>query len=541
MGFFSKIFSAQNPFKQSASPAPIKADSSDVPGAQETGPRTAQQGTMNYYEALSDSDDRSRIPLFALAARTILQSFNRDKLAFLARYLYDNDGNVSYAVDQIANYCAPIIPMAATKDSNANTVYENYFDSWCKRCDFTGRFHFGTLQRLICKSFDIEADILPEMRADHGFPQVKLYKSWKVNSFGIALDKACDGVAITNGVVTGYYVVDVDTLPSLSLLRTLPKRFVSANTAKLLGEIEDYGSYRALTPIRRGMNDVRDAKDIKGFSKLAAKIGAALSAVIQGADVEEENVWADDDNNQPISDADAAAQGVPPATQQEKKITQADLIGGIIPVLPDGKVIQQLENKHPGALVMELLEFLGGGMISGLGVPAAFFQTKKMTGPSQRGVNGQAQRKFNQRQEALAAFVEWTWVRVIAWGIQYDGLPAVAGWDKIEWQGPPQISIDSGEDATAWRDDVSAGLMTRQEHYAKRSLNWQRETDQRFIEDDYILTKANALAKKQNVPITVILEMWGYAQQKTAPPGDAQAATTANTEKQNETDSTPNN
>jgi hypothetical protein len=112
---------------------------------------------------------------------------------------------------------------------------------------------------------------------------------------------------------------------------------------------------------------------------------------------------------------------------------------------------------------------------------------------------------------------------VIGWGIANDGLPSEPGWNKIEWQGPPKVSIDDGDDASSWREDVASGLMSRREHYANRSLNWQREVDQGFIEDDYIITRANQLAKKQNVPVSVILSRWGYQQQKAAtgsPPAD---------------------
>ncbi len=83
------------------------------------------------------------------------------------------------------------------------------------------------------------------------------------------------------------------------------------------------------------MNDVRDAKDIKGFEKLATKIGAALAAVIEGADVLEEDIWNNDNG-----DPDGPQPGNPPpadATPQEMHISKAQLLGGDIPVLPPGR------------------------------------------------------------------------------------------------------------------------------------------------------------------------------------------------------------
>ena len=76
--------------------------------------------------------------------------------------------------------------------------------------------------------------------------------------------------------------------------------------------------------------------------------------------------------------------------------------------------------------------------------------------------------------------------------------------------GPAKVSIDDGQDANAWREDFANGLMNRREHFGNRNRNWQRETDQGFAEDEYILTRANALAKQHNVPVSLILSKWGY-------------------------------
>jgi capsid protein len=537
MQFLKSIFGLGRKSAAAETPAQASAQSIPVPGTKEPGPRNINTGSQNYFEALTTSGERTQIPLYALALRKALQSFTRERIAALGRYLYDNDGTVSYAVDQNANYCAPIIPMASTKDANANTAYEKYFDDWCKRADYSGRFHFADLQRLICKALDTDGDMLLTMDGGHGFPQVRLYETGRVNSFGIKdpLVKHIDGVAIdTEETVIGYYVVDSEAVLGMSANRNTPPVFIPSTQSILLYDADRFSSYRGFSPIRRGMNDVRDAKDIKGFAKLATKIGSALAAAIEGSDTEEENVWSEEAEIASTTDDTDN-----PPTQQEKTITQAQLLGGDIPVLPEGKKLTMQRNDQPGELVMELLDFLGGAFISGLGVPSAFYLTKKMTGPSQRGVNGQAQRKFNHRQGMLACSVEWTWIRVIAWGIEHDGLPFVEGWDKPEWQGPPEVSIDSGEDATAWREDVSNGLMTRREHYAKRALNWKRETDQGFIEDDYILTQANALAKKQKVSVELILLRWGYTQPKPiAPVGPSKNNNASNADENN---STPNN
>jgi capsid protein len=439
-------------------------------------------------------------------------------LAALGRYLYDNDGLVGYAVDQIANYSVPILPQAASPNPEWNKKADGWFAEWCKRADFTGRFTFDTMQRLICKAIDTDGDIAPLMTLANGFPQLQLVESHRINSRKISdpVVQHADGVRIDrNGVVLGYYLDNGGDKP-------VP---VSAAEMVLLYDPDRYSSYRGISALRRGMNDVRDAKDIKGFEKLATKISSALAAVLEGDGVVEEDVWGNDTGNQDgtLPGNAVADDAEPKPTQQEKKLSIAELLGGDILNLPEGKKLKQLDNNRPGERVLEMLGYLGGCFVAGLGVPPAFFIDEKLTGPNQRSVNGKAQRKFEQRQALLAAFVEWVWVRVIAWAIDHGELEGVEGFTRMEWQGPPKVSIDEGKDSAQWREDVARGLMTRQNHFANRALNWQRETDQSFAEDDYIFTKARELSQAHGVPVEVILARYGYAPTKGAVPEEGGA------------------
>lgn len=488
------------------------------------GPRQVDKGFTNYFEALSPSEDRTPIPLYLFAIRSVLQTFNRVQLAFIARYLYDNDGTVSLAIDTIADYCAPVMPVSSVKDQGVASQHNEYFSDWCKRADFSGRFNFEMLCRIACKSMDIDGDILAVMTMEHGFPQLQMMETWRVDSRAVTDNTThIDGVAIDKKqTVIGYYIVNAFNNYMVGLT---PPDFVSANQAFLLYDPDGYRSYRGISPLRRGGNDSRDAKDIKGFEKLAAKIHSALAAVIEGGTIEEDD-WGNDsgpDGNGTEVPGDGSNQmqgNQPPmdATQQEKKISVAELLGGDILKLPAGQKLNLLQNQRGSTQTVELIQTLGGLMVSGLGLPPSFIIQGGHTGPGERSVNGKAQRKFNGRQSILGMWAEWVYVRVIGYGIDKDGLPAAPGWDRPEWQGPPKVSIDDGRDAQQWREDFANGLMTRENHFGNRSLNWQRETDQGFKEDQYIIQKAREIADATKVDIQIILNRWGYAQAKPAAP-----------------------
>jgi capsid protein len=494
MGFFSFLFgkafagSHRQTFKNGSRTFSVQA-SSPSPG-----PATVNAGMANYYEALRGSKDRTAItpPPLNPKYRALVQSLNRERLAALARYLYDNVGFVGYAVNSIANYSVPVIPRAQSPKTEWNKLADDWWTNWCERADLTGRFHFETLQRLICKSVDTDGDMLVLPVLDSGFPQVQMLPTWRMVSPQKGAERFREGVRVDDkGVVLGYNISEEQS-----------SRHLSVNEAFLIYDPDLYESYRGISPLRRGMNDARDAQDVKAFEKLAVKIHSALAAVIENGSIEE-NVWGDDtspDGNAPAEDA----------TPQEKKLTLAELLGGDIPVLPDGQTLKPLNSQRPNTEFQGFIEFLVGHFVSGLDVPPAFFLDEKLTGPNLRAVIGKAQRKFDQRIGMMCRLVRWLWVRNIAWAIDSGELPANSGFEKVTFQKPSRLTIDAGRETAQEREDVMNGLMTRQNSFGNRGLDWQRETDQSFAEDDYIFTKAKALADKHAVPVETILSRYGY-------------------------------
>ena len=213
-------------------------------------------------------------------ARRILRAPRQ--LAALGRYLVDNGGYPSYAVNQIAHYSVPVYPQAASPDPAWNKAAEEWFADWSKRADFTRRFDFATLQRLACKAIDTEGDTGVALTLKSGFPQLRPYDCFQIGSIkGVDPN---DGVRVDgDGALSGYQVIEGKT-----------ERVLSANEATLLYDTHRFACYRGFSPFRRGSNDIRDSADIKAFEKLAVKIASALAAVIEQDGPIEENVWGND-------------------------------------------------------------------------------------------------------------------------------------------------------------------------------------------------------------------------------------------------------
>lgn len=467
--FQSSIIPAPRSLSQ---PAPVKA-AADVPGYNTNAtppPETVNSGMGNYHEALRVSKDRSGIPFASIHMRPqilrLLNGLNRKMLSGVARYLVDNGGVGSYVVNQIADYTVPVFPRSQCDDPEVRKLYDDYFKSWSDVADFTRRHTFEQLQRLACIAMDVDGDIGASMEdGGLGFPQLRLWDTFHIGKI-TGLDPM-DGVVCdqNNGVLKGYNVCDglVDTITGAAL------RFIPSSQFYLLYDVERFNNYRGFSPFRRGSNDLRDMADLKAFLKLKEKIGAALAGVIQQKGMIEEDVWGNDSDVPPTGNKPDATT----ASASDKKLSLAELLGGDIPVI-EGE-LKQFVAPALSATSIEFMEMLDGQFVLGLGIPPAFFLDEKLTGPNIRNVMGKTNRKFNNRKAAVARFVRWCWMRVIAHGIANDGLPAAKGWQKVSYQYQPLNTIDLGDTMSNERADVLCGQMSESERCGNRGKDFDHQ------------------------------------------------------------------
>jgi capsid protein len=481
--------------------------------AQRKSPAIARGQPLDY-EATKHSTSRTWLNLTGFDGAYSDGGAVRTKVSQISRYLYDNNPLVALAIGQIVNYVCPIIPQASTENPVWNTIAEDYFTNWAKRCDVTGRYNFWAFEEMACIALDVDGDVGFLAALDDSDPRLQL-----IEGFRIAQPKDSakaqayfDGVKLDNfGRVVGYHLDPNDSAADVDI-----------NQLKLIRSVERYSAYRGIGALRRGANDIRDHADIKAFMKLGAKIDSSIPAVIEGGPTTE-NEWGKDDA---ATSSDSAF---------DKTKGNMDLLAGNIPVLPAGQSIKAIETQRPSQNLIEFLDTLSGNMVAGLGVPPAFFLDAKLTGPNARSVNGKAQRAFQRRQRILADLVEWTWVRVIGHAIDNGRINAQKGWWRVAFQYPPALTIDAGREAQQERDDWASGLNTRQRIYGKQGCDWQREIDQSFSEDSYVIQKASELSQQTGIPVEQILARYGYGGKGGAPPVNPQQP------QNNEPNNVPNN
>lgn len=467
-------------------------------------PRETVQPVRHYFEALNLVDHRTPIPA---GHAWMLAHYSRLQLAQIARYLWDNVGMVFYATDLIANYSTPLIPRAATGDRLWNGAANTFFDDWSARADFVGRADFAGLQRAASFNLDTDGEAFALWVEPEGLPQVQLLDSWRIDRRSSREDRVDDGIQFdAAGRVAGFWLDQKTLLP--------------ADTVTHMAEWDRLTGPRAVSPIRRGSNHMRDGNDILGFQKVLSKLSTTITAVIQGEPVPE-NPW----GSPPIVPGEDAGALTPAEEAGQTNPTQrtytvAELLAGDIPVLPEGQELKQVSTPSAPANNIEVITFLAGCFVAGLGLPPAFFLDERLTGPNTRGVLGKAQKRFDKRKAAVGRLARDAWLRVIGHAIASGALPPLDGWDRCDFISPARLTIDAGREMAQEREDVGMGLMSRREHFGARGKLWQRETDQVFEEMDYILERARAVAQEHGLPLEAVVKMFGIEATPKTPPND---------------------
>jgi capsid protein len=275
-------------------------------------------------------------------------------------------------------------------------------------------------------------------------------------------------------------------------------------------------SCRGISAMRRALNDVRDAKDIKGYEKMASRIHSALAGVIESEEGGIEPVQFGYSGQAPPPPETPET----PAQAEARKITVTEILSGTIPALKKGQVYKPVETNRPTANTREFLEMLSGHFVMAVGLPPSFIADLRLTGPAVRAVNGKAERRFAERQAIAKRSVRWTWLRVIGDAIAHGHLRSVPNWWSLTFQTTPKLSIDIGGDEAADLAAVESGLMSETDFNSKRGRDSPAVERVRLAERVRAIENAQKEASRLGVPLEMLLPGYLTAKSPTKPAED---------------------
>lgn len=395
---------------------------------------------------------------------------SRSAVLGMARYFYYNNPVVRGAIDSITrNSIGPgIKAQARTSDEGWNKATEEWMANWSLACDVRGILDWSAMQQVACRSMlrDNEVFLLLTDNGD-GYPMIQMVESHRCETPNYIRDpKVIDGVRVSPlGRPLSYYLKsgnDGDTYTE-----------IQAADVIVLAERDRPDELRSLSRLVTCVNLLQDRDEILDYTMQAAKRSGQIGLALEG-------------------DGSMGFFG-PESTSAEGITTDAVMGGGAIWNLPAGRKIVELKDERPSQNIMDHMDQYLRAAAAGLGLPYEYMWKADLSGPSQRFVLAQAQRRFD---EVAQAIITQMITRVRLWALakaikRGDLTPpkGMTKWWNAVYHTPQRTTIDAGRDSAADREDLKLGIRTLADISAERGDDWQEIVDQKIAEQVYIKNK----------------------------------------------------
>lgn len=420
-----------------------------------------------------ENDQRRRRYIYATPQDTKmdLTTASRRQVLGLARYFYYNNPVVRGAIDSITrNSIGPGIKcQARTSDEGWNRATEEWFRGWEIACDVRGILDWSAFQGVACRAMlrDNEVFVLLVDNGD-GWPQLQMVEAHRCETPGYLTNekRVFDGVRTNaNGRPLSYYIRTGDGDKYTE---------VQASDLIVLAERDRPDELRSISRLVTCLNLLQDRDEILDHEVQGVKRAGAIGLALEGQGAT--GFFGND------------------TTNDEDLTTDQVLGGGAIWNLPAGKTLKEIKNDRPGPNLQEFMDQILRAAAAGLGLPYEYLWKADLSGPSQRFVLAQAQRRFDEVAQAMTTqLVSRVRLWALAKAIKRGDLTPPRGMDRW-WQAvyhtPQRTTIDAGRDSAADREDLKLGLTTMAHIYASRGEDWQEAVDQKITEAVYIRRKA---------------------------------------------------
>lgn len=449
-----------------------------------------------------DYTKRQHIYVTPQDTRTDVSNQSRKQVLGLARYWFYNSPVVRGAIDcMVRNSIGPGIKMQSrTSDEGWNKATEEWLENWGRACDIRGLLDWSTIQQIATRTClrDNEVFILLTDNGD-GWPMLQMVEAHRCETpdYLMGEKRVIDGVRVNaQGRPLSYYINtgDADKYSE-----------IQAPDLIVLAERDRADELRSLSRLVTCLNLIQDREEILSNTMVSVKRSSAIGLALEG-------------------EGSAGFFG-PESTNSEGITTDRVFGSGAIWNVPNGRKIREIKDDRPSPNLTEFMDQFLRAVASGLGLPYEYLWKADLSGPSQRFVLAQAQRRFDEiSQTVINQLVSRVRLWALAKAIKRGDLTPPRGMDRW-WQAtyhtPRQTTIDAGRDSAADREDLKLGLTTYADIYAARGEDWQDAIDQKIAEQTYIRSKCEAAG----IPVSEVqfIPNQPQAQPAVTPPSAAPA------------------
>jgi len=420
-----------------------------------------------------DYTKRQHIYVTPQDTRTDVTNQSRKQVLGLARYWFYNSPVVRGAIDcMVRNSIGPGIKMQSrTSDEGWNRATEEWLSTWSLACDVRGLLDFNTLQAVATRTMlrDNEVFILLADPGD-GWPMLQMVEAHRCETpdYLQGEKRVIDGVRVNSSGRPLSYYINLGDGEKFSEIQS-PDLIV-------LAERDRADELRSLSRLVTCLNLIQDREEILSNTMVSVKRSSSIGLALEG---------------------EGSAGFFGPETTTTDGITTDRIFGsGAIWNVPNGRKIREIRDDRPSPNLTEFMDQFLRAVASGLGLPYEYLWKADLSGPSQRFILAQAQRRFDEISQAIITqLVSRVRLWALAKAIKRGDLTPPRGMDRW-WQAtfhtPKQTTIDAGRDSAADREDLKLGLTTYADIYASRGEDWQDAIDQKIAEQVYIRQKCEA-------------------------------------------------
>ena len=432
-----------------------------------------------------DFSQRQYIYVQPQDTRTDVTTQSRKQVLGLARYWFYNSPVVRGAIDcMVRNAIGPGIKcQARTADEGWNRATEEWFDTWMGSCDVRGLLDFNTMQQVATRTMlrDNEVFLILTSAGENGdWPQLQMVEAHRCETppYLNKEKRIIDGVRVNaQGRPLSYYINlgDGDKFSE-----------IQSPDLIVLAERDRADELRSLSRLVTCLNLIQDREEILTNTMVSVKRASTIGLALEG---------------------EGSAGFFGPETTSTEGITTDRIFGsGAIWNVPSGRKIREIKDDRPSPNLSDFMDQFLRAVAAGLGLPYEYLWKADLSGPSQRFVLAQAQRRFDEISQAVTTqMVSRVRLWALAKAIKRGDLTPPRGMDRwwtAVYHTPQRTTIDAGRDSAADREDFKLGIRTLADIAAERGSDWQEIVDQRVAEQVYIKQKAQEagvdLAEIQN-------------------------------------------
>ena len=385
---------------------------------------------------------------------------------------------------------------AHTADPAWNATAEEYFKTWGRKCDITGRFSFDDVLRIAERRWVLDGDFfLAKVRNGTGAAKLQGIEAHRVGDPETGVpERMHDGILFgAFGEIVGYNVYRSDST----------SRVILANSMMQVYDPEFISGARGLPLLQHSLNDIQDEMEILALEKSAVKDAGEITRVLKRGGGEFGPDLASELASNPQA-GDALGVG----------------LGGKFIALEPGEDLVSFQSNRPSPTFNGFLEAIQRDIARGI-LPYEFTNDpSKIGGAVVRLVVAKMDRVASRHQQILIDQICLpTWGYVIGDAIAKGELPAIDGWEKVSWTTPKRVTVDAGREAANDRADIEMGLMSMSELYSQRGMDFREEMEKRAADMAFI----RDLASRNGIPFELLFKQSGTA------PGTIDAASTTPT------------